>query len=262
MANTSWQKFPQNFDWLLLLNWKMEKTHNEAVAWLGEYSTPLDALAKKSSVKLVLFPSFESIQAARLLVDSTDIAIGAQACSPHAKGAFTGQVSVFSLAGLGCTYCLVGHKEERLAVRQTERDRAKKMRLLIEAHITPVLCVGEPLSHRASAFSFVEQQIAPMIEVLSTLLPVTVVIAYEPWWAIGTKAAPAEHIAKVCQQLHDYLSAHLPRAPFNILYGGSLETSSISVLKQIPYLSGFLVGHAGLALKSIKEIIEALSKNC
>ena len=126
---------------LVVANWKMEKTYRESVAWVEAYKPLL--VSCDGRVELALCPSYTSLSTIGALLHDTGIKLGAQNCSEHERGPFTGDVSALSLKELGCTYCIVGHSERRLYHGETDMMIAQKAVILVRSGIIPIVCIGE-----------------------------------------------------------------------------------------------------------------------
>jgi triosephosphate isomerase len=186
------------------------------------------------------------------------IAWGAQDMSPHAAGAYTGDVSGRMIAEFGCRYVLVGHSERRQWHGETDTDVAAKAAAALAVGLTPVVCVGETLAERdAGAWqATVGRQFDAVAAVLKADMPLAV-LAYEPVWAIGTgrTATPAQ-----AQEVHSFLRARLRGAGaegVQVLYGGSVKASNAGTLFAMPDVDGGLVGGASLNAMEFLAIANA-----
>jgi triosephosphate isomerase len=184
--------------------------------------------------------------------DNLDLKYGAQDLSPHDKGAFTGDVSGSMLAKLGCSFVTVGHSERREYHHETDEIVASKVVAAFRNQITPILCVGEGLEIR-QAKTHVEHTVAQVVAALSGLDRKTaesLVIAYEPVWAIGTgEVATPDDAQEVCAAirvaLSELYSADVADS-VRILYGGSVKASNVASIMAQPDVDGALVGGASL----------------
>jgi triosephosphate isomerase (TIM) len=254
---------------LIIANWKMEKSYNEAVAWTEAAVPELVNVLNHRPVQLVLCPSFDALAAIGKLLGSATpqdiLALGAQDCSAHERGAYTGQVAARSLKEVGCTYGIVGHSERRKYQGETSALVAQKAAALLQHGITPIICVGEPGQEHADGktLEVLQQQLAPVVEALtaSTYLPsqMMISIAYEPVWIIGTsKYIDTPELRAVCQWLTAYLKHCLP-LPCRLLYGGNINKQTVSSYRAIAELSGYLIGRASLVKDELIELIKELT---
>lgn len=190
-----------------------------------------------------------------------DIRWGAQDCSAHELGAYTGEVSAPMLAEFGCRYVIVGHSERRALHAESDLLVAQKAQAALAKGITPIVCVGETLVQRegGQTEAVVKRQLAAVIHQLAHCAG-EIVVAYEPVWAIGTgMVAGPEQAQEVHHALRQRLSqkdaklAHVT----HILYGGSVKPDNASGLLSCPDVDGALVGGASLDASSFAKIVEA-----
>ncbi len=188
------------------------------------------------------------------------IAWGAQDCSSHASGAFTGEVSAAMLAEFGCRYVIVGHSERRALHGESDRLVAEKAARALASGLTPIVCVGETLAEREAGHTdaVVARQLGAVIELLGDAM-VQAVVAYEPVWAIGTgkTASPDE-----AQAVHAALRAQLAAASaaaasISILYGGSVKADNAASLFAQADIDGGLIGGAALNAEQFAAICKA-----
>jgi len=188
------------------------------------------------------------------------IAYGAQDCSPHAAGPFTGEVSAEMLADLGCRYAIVGHSERRTHHRESDVLVADKAKAALAHGVTPIVCVGETLAEREAGQTevVVKRQLAAVIHGLTHCVG-EIVLAYEPLWAIGTgrTATPAQ-----AQSVHALLRKQLAAAShkadaIRILYGGSVKPENAAQLFAQPDIDGGLIGGAALNATDFSAICRA-----
>jgi triosephosphate isomerase (TIM) len=229
---------------LVVGNWKMNGSRAANAALLDA----LGAAAPFPSEAVVCPPTPYLGQIAAALKGNA-IAWGAQDCSAHDAGAFTGEVSAAMLVEFGCRYVIVGHSERRAMHGETDRVVADKAQRALGAGLTPIVCVGETLAEREAGQTeaVVGRQLGAVIEQLGADVAKTIV-AYEPVWAIGTgrTAAPAQ-----AQAVHAYLRASLartsaPAASLPILYGGSVKADNAATLFGEADIDGGLIGGASL----------------
>lgn len=237
---------------LMAGNWKMNINHLEAIALVQKLAFALND-ADYDSVDVAVIPPFTDLRSVQTLIDGDGyrIAYGAQDISVHDSGAFTGEISGAMLAKLGCTYVLVGHSERREYHDEGDDIAAAKVRAARRHGLTPILCVGEGLDVRQDGrhVEHVLAQVAAGVDDLAGEAISTMVIAYEPVWAIGTGevATPAD-AQEVCGAIRGLLRERGEGVAeaVRILYGGSVKVSNVAAIMAEPDVDGCLVGGASL----------------
>ncbi len=175
--------------------------------------------------------------------------VGAQDCSPHIKGAYTGEVSPAQLASMGIKYCIVGHSERR-AMGETDDLINAKVKSLLDYKITPILCVGFGTTVQEDELEVADVVGEQIVNGLDEVDPSKVVVAYEPIWAIGTKnAATPDH----AEQIALYITTK--HGVKRVLYGGSVNSTNAASFLQQPHIAGLLVGGASLLADDFNKII-------
>ncbi len=238
---------------LMAGNWKMNCSHLEAIALVQKLAftlTPKDFAA----VEVVVLPPFTDLRSVQTLVDGDKLRLGygAQDLSPHAKGAYTGDVSGPMLARLGCSYVLAGHSERRQYHHEDDALVNAKVRAALAVSITPILCVGESLEVRRAGdhVAFTLGQLDGSLAKVPAEAVTSMVIAYEPVWAIGTgEVASAQDAQEMCAAIRQRISAvhgGAAAASARILYGGSVKDDNIAPIMAQPDVDGALVGGASL----------------
>jgi triosephosphate isomerase len=240
---------------LMAGNWKMNLTHSEAVALVQKLAWVLaDKKHDYARAEVVVVPPFTDLRSVQTLVDGDRLSIryGAQDVSVHDSGAYTGEISATMLAKLGCSYVVVGHSERREYHGETDARVNEKALQVLGASMTPIVCVGEGLDVR-KADGHVEHCVAQVDRSLEGLTPQQIgslVVAYEPVWAIGTgEVATPENAQEVCSAIRERLrhSAGSEAADAcRILYGGSVKAANIAGIMAEPDIDGALVGGASL----------------
>jgi len=192
--------------------------------------------------------------------------IAAQNCSDKKSGAYTGEVSAEMLQSIGIQYCVVGHSERREYFLENNKVLAEKVNICLQHEITPIFCCGEPLRIREenNQDQFVQQQLEESLFHLSADQIRTIIIAYEPIWAIGTgKTASTEQAQEMQKHLRSVIAGKYGKEVADeipILYGGSVKANNAAELFARPDVDGGLVGGASLAGRDFIEIIKALKK--
>ena len=238
---------------LMAGNWKMNLNHLEAIAVVQKLAFALNE-TDLEACEVAVLPPFTDIRSVQTLIDADklDLRYGAQDLSAHDKGAFTGEISGAMLAKLGCSYVAVGHSERREYHSETDEVVNAKVQAAYRHGLTPILCVGEVLEIR-KAGTHIEHTIAQVDGALAGL-PAdkarSIVIAYEPVWAIGTgEVATPEDAQEVCSairtRLAELYSGDLADG-VRVLYGGSVKASNVAAIMAKPDVDGALVGGASL----------------
>jgi len=247
---------------LMAGNWKMNLNHLEAVALLQKLAFTLTE-AELRAVEVAILVPFTSLRGVQTLVDGDRLLIryGAQDLSPHADGAYTGDISAAMLAKLGCDYVLVGHSERRAHHGESDEVVNAKLLAALRAGIRPILCVGEGLETRESGEHtvFCRTQLDRGLVGVPAEQAEQLVIAYEPVWAIGTgKTATPEHAQEVCGALRARLAERFSpevAGAVRVLYGGSVSPGNVADLLAEPDVDGALVGGASLDADSFARIV-------
>jgi triosephosphate isomerase len=244
---------------LIAGNWKMHKTSSESVETAAEL---VKLVAGTTDVDIMIAPVFTALEPVSKVVRNSRVGLGAQNLHWEKEGAFTGEISAPMLVSSGCQYVIIGHSERRQFFGETDRTVNKRIRAAIDAQLIPVFCVGETESERdaGQTFSVLDKQVKKGLEgYLSDDLG-TLVIAYEPVWAIGTGKTATKDQA---QEAHRYIrsliesdiDANLAKA-VRILYGGSVKPDNVAQLMQMPDIDGALVGGASLDADSFSRIVK------
>jgi triosephosphate isomerase len=243
-------------------NWKMNQNHYEAMQLVQK----LAYLVSKSDfarTDVSLHPPFTDIRSVQTLIeaDNLEFLLGAQHCHFEEKGAFTGEVAPSFLAKLSVKYVIVGHSERREIFGEDDVLVKKKLLAIIKNSMTPILCVGETLAQR-EAGSTEDKVLSQVRSALSSCSPEQIgslVIAYEPIWAIGTgRTATADDAQTVCGAIRRevaVLAGAETGAKVRIQYGGSVKAANIGELMSQPDIDGALVGGASLDPDEFARII-------
>ncbi|MDP2644748.1 MAG: triose-phosphate isomerase [Desulfobacterales bacterium] len=243
---------------LIAGNWKMYKTVDEAVRTAEEI---VRHVCHVKDVDIMIAPPFVSLVPVAHIVEGTCVELGAQNLSGAAEGAYTGEISAGMLKSAGCKYVIIGHSERRQYFGETDGTVNQKINAAIQNHLVPVMCVGETEKEREAkkTFSILDKQVRNGLEGLFEDDLKTLVVAYEPVWAIGTgKTASVDQ----AQEVHAFLRKLLESifsAQFSesirILYGGSVKPENIQKLVAMPDVDGALVGGASLSAETFSQII-------
>lgn len=237
---------------LIAGNWKMNLNHIEAIAHVQKISFALND-ADFDAVDIAVLPPFVDLRSVQTLIDGDKLRLqyGGQDLSAHDSGAHTGDISAGMLQRLGCTYVVVGHSERRHNHGETDEIVSAKLQIALKHQLTPILCVGEGLDVREAGghVEFTLGQLHAAIQGIPLGQLATLVIAYEPVWAIGTgKTATSRDAQEVCAAIRVALAGidETVGREARILYGGSVKASNIAELMVQPDIDGALVGGASL----------------
>ena len=240
-------------------NWKMNKNPQEAKAFI-------EAVASK-------LPSSELVEAGiaapaldlAVVVEAakgSELKIAAQNCYFEDAGAFTGENSPKVLAEMGLPYVVIGHSERRDYFHETDEDINKKAHAIFRNGMTPIICCGESLEtyEAGKAVEFVGAQVSAALKDLSAEQVASLVIAYEPIWAIGTgKSASEEDAQKMCKAVRDVVAADFGQEvadKVRVQYGGSVKPENVAAYMACPDVDGALVGGASLEADSFLALLD------
>jgi triosephosphate isomerase len=243
-------------------NWKMHKTRAESKALAEAVVSGIKG--KDGLPTVVLCPPFTSLETVVAAVKGSPIAVGGQNMDPHDSGAYTGEISPTMLKDVGAGYVIIGHSERRQYFGETNATVNEKLKAALKNQLIPIVCVGETLDERESNLtdSVVSRQVAAGLNGIEAGDLKTLVIAYEPVWAIGTgKVCEADEANRVCKLIRTNIgnlykdqdfAARIP-----ILYGGSVKPSNIDEQLAQSDIDGSLVGGASLKAEEFLPLIES-----
>jgi len=241
----------------------MNKTIAEARTLVSEMSL---ALREVKGVEKVLCPPFMALFPVAALLQGTDIGLGAQDMHWETKGAFTGEVAAGMVAEF-CEYVIIGHSERRTFFGETDETVNKKTVTAGGSKLIPIVCVGETLSEYESGrtVEVITRQIREGLKNLDPLFAATIVVAYEPVWAIGTgRASTGENANTVIRDFIRKPLAELygeePAQAVRVLYGGSVTAVNADEFFNQPDIDGALVGGASLKVEEFLAIVQAAAK--
>ncbi len=243
---------------LIAGNWKMYKTSSEAVETARQL---VKLTASGADVDVMIAPPFTALAAVSEVVKDSNVFLGAQNLFWEKEGAFTGEISAAMLISTGCRHVIIGHSERRQYFGETDESVNKKMRSAIKNDLIPVFCVGETENERESnqTFTVLDKQLQNGLEGFSADDLETLVIAYEPVWAIGTgKTATSDQAQEAHQFLRSLVDKRLGNVlakSIRILYGGSVKPNNIAELMAMADIDGALVGGASLNAETFSQIV-------
>jgi triosephosphate isomerase (TIM) len=241
----------------------MNLNHIEAVGLVQKLAWTLqDKRHDPKRSEVVVLPPFTDLRTVQTLVegDRLDLQYGAQDVSPFDDGAYTGDVSATMLAKLGCRYVLVGHSERRQYYGEDDKLVNAKAKKAVERGLTPIVCVGEGIEVReeldqvAFTIAHVEEALGGLtLEQIGSL-----VVAYEPVWAIGTgRVATPDDAQEVCGAIREWVGQWYDEGiaqDLRILYGGSVKAANVQSIMAQPDVDGCLVGGASLVIEEFSAI--------
>jgi triosephosphate isomerase len=247
---------------LMAGNWKMNLNHLEAIALVQKLAFSLTD-KDYDAVDVAVLPPFTDIRSVQTMVDGDHLRLkyGAQDLSPFDSGAYTGDVSGVMLAKLGCTFVTVGHSERREHHDESDDVVNAKVLAAYRNGLTPILCVGEPLDVRREGghVGHATSQLSAAMQSVTAKQAASVVVAYEPIWAIGTgEVATPQDAQEVCAALRATLGAlYTPTlaAGVRVLYGGSVKPDNIDGIMREADVDGALVGGASLQPEDFVRIV-------
>ena len=241
-------------------NWKMHLGVRESVAMARGV---LRALRGKEDLpEIILCPPFTSLSEVYKVIARSRVMTGGQNCGPERSGAYTGEVSVAMLEDVKASTVLIGHSERRHVFGEDDALIAKKYAVALESRVNPVLCVGETNDVRevGTAFDYVRKQLTAALDGTSVPRRHTLMVAYEPVWAIGSGELPA--VGDIVE-MHGFIRDEIvkltgeKRTAVKVLYGGSVNEENAYNLLRETDIDGLLVGGASLKLASFSGIIDA-----
>jgi triosephosphate isomerase len=240
---------------LVVGNWKMHGSHKANAELLEGVLA-----ARPFGADVAVCVPFPFLSETAVTLAASDIRWGAQDCSAHEQGAYTGEVSAAMLREFGCRWVIVGHSERRAYHGESDQLVADKARAALSHGITPIVCVGETLAQREAGetAAVVKRQLSAVIHTLGHCVS-EMVVAYEPVWAIGTgRTATPEQAQEVHALLRAQLLAATSRAnEMRLLYGGSVKADNAASLFAQPDIDGGLIGGAALKAADFAAICRA-----
>lgn len=246
-----------NRDPLIVGNWKMHKSAQEACAFI----TSLKPKITRTDRRIFLAVPFTALMAAVECARGSSIAIGGQNMHDHLEGAFTGEISAPMLKSCGATFVILGHSERRQYFAESNAFIQRKLVRALQEGITPILCIGEQEHERKDGHTknVLTKQLEESFGDISAHQANQVVLAYEPVWAIGTGQTATPEIA---QEIHHFIRHWLSKhfglncsQTISILYGGSVKPDNIASLMQQTDIDGVLVGGASLDVNSFSQLV-------
>jgi triosephosphate isomerase (TIM) len=244
-------------------NWKMNLNRAQGVALA---KAVVEQAGKSPGVDVAICPPSVYLDAVGAAIAGSSVGLGAQNMFHEASGAFTGEISAAMLLDVGCKYVILGHSERRHVLKESDVEINKKVLAALAAGLTPIVCVGELLAQRESGQTgeIIEQQFSGSLAGLSEEQLETLVIAYEPVWAIGTgKVATPQQAEEVHLDLRKIIARRYNSQlaeQVRIQYGGSVNGKNAGELLAQPNIDGALVGGASLKSEEFASIVAAAAR--
>jgi triosephosphate isomerase (TIM) len=239
-------------------NWKMNKTVDEAVDLVRQLKASISGV---EGVEVIVAPPFTALYAVQKELKDSLIHLAAQNLFWEEKGAFTGEVSPSMIREVGCEFVIIGHSERRQLFGETDDSVNRRIKAALSQSLKPIFCIGETLKERedGKTFSVIERQIEGGLKSLGEKEVLTITIAYEPVWAIGTGKTATPQQA---QEVHRFIREKLVRLyskdfaeKIRIQYGGSVTPENIKGLMDQQDIDGALVGGASLKPETFSKIV-------
>lgn len=240
-------------------NWKMNKNPQEAQAFVEAVAGKLPSA---DLVEAAIAAPAVDLNALIWFSKDSSLKVAAQNCYFENEGAFTGETSPKVLAEMGTDYVVIGHSERRDYFHETDEDINKKAKAIFANGLLPIICCGESLEtyEAGKAVDFVGSQVSKALAGLSEEQVSSLVIAYEPIWAIGTgKSATQDDAQKMCKAVRDVVAADFGQAvadKVRIQYGGSVKPENVAEYMACPDVDGALVGGASLEADSFLALLD------
>ncbi len=237
---------------MLILNWKMNLSCDKELTLFNQI-LKLDT----GKLKLAVAPSFLTIREIGSLLrqndNYTNIFLAGQDCSQEMSGNFTGQISAQNLKNSGCSYCIVGHYESRAWQHLSDQQVLKKTHNCLKTDLIPIVCVGA----KVKGYSEMEKLVNTYLRAINPIQPKTLIFAYEPARAIGTKKT--ESISLI-ETMAEIIKTQAGRHPWKtkVVYGGSVNSKNIISLNKVKILDGFLIGNSGTDFQEVKKMVDLL----
>jgi triosephosphate isomerase len=218
--------------------------------------------ASDVSAEIIVCAPFPYLSQVEVLIEGSNLMLGAQNLNLNASGAFTGEVSAEMIKDFGANHVIVGHSERRSLYGETSEIVAEKTKAAIDSGLTPILCLGESLDQRESGKteSVVSEQLNKVIKMVGIEAFNNIIVAYEPVWAIGTgMTATPEQAQAVHKFIRDLLASSSQDIAHKtaILYGGSMNASNAVELISCADIDGGLIGGAALKAEDFLQICKA-----
>lgn len=236
------------FDKIIVANWKL----NGSLEFIASYFEILNSFKFNSSVCGIICPPSVYLQSCFNNMES--LFLGAQDCSNHDIGSYTGEVSASMIKESNCQFCIIGHSERRQKFNETNFDIKLKSETLINQGVTPIICVGETIAEKnnRSTKDFLSKQINESLP--NEYVSNSFIIAYEPIWAIGSGMTPTLDEINI---IHSFIKNEINVNECKVIYGGSVKFSNAKEIMNIVDVDGVLVGGASLDPQEFAKILKS-----
>ncbi len=252
---------------IIAANFKMNKTDEDIKKYFAVFLDRINGLKNKTSfndldAELIFAPPFTALRETHKIIEPylDFMKLSSQNIYFEKSGAYTGEISIDMIKSCGCTYAIIGHSERRNIFKESDELTGKKIEAIYnDGGITPILCIGENLEIRRQngQEKFVERQLAVGLNCIKGRNVSSLIVAYEPVWAIGTgipiKADDGEAMHKF---ISGYITSNFSIGEFRVIYGGSVTEANIKELMDNPHIDGVLVGGASLDPQSFYNIFK------
>ena len=239
-------------------NWKMFKTVHEAVVFVKEFRSMVKDM---DDVEIVVAPPFTALHAVAEAARNSPVGVAGQDLHWEREGAFTGEISAGMLKEAGAEYVIIGHSERRRLFGETDETVNRKLVAAMGAHLCPIVCIGETLEEREAGqtLAVLDRQIKAGLDGVTADQVASLVIAYEPVWAIGTgRNATPEQAGEAHAHIRGRLRAWFGAVAADgchVIYGGSVKPDNIHDLVRLADVDGALVGGASLDVRAFFDIV-------
>lgn len=246
---------------IVAANWKMNKTHQEALDFFNQLSQSKILKNITESTQVIIAIPYIYISELSNLLSNPNLFISAQNCHQETAGAFTGEISALQLKSLGTSHVIIGHSERRAYFGETDAIVLQKGKQVLSQEMTPIFCCGEPLNERESNtyIDYIKFQLENSVFQLTPDEFSKIIIAYEPIWAIGTgKTATSDQAQEAHLQIRKMIEQQFGidiAQNTSILYGGSCNAKNASELFSQQDVDGGLIGGASLVNEDFEQII-------
>lgn len=246
-------------------NWKMHKSIGEALSFVKDLIERFSGLPRPSRIEVFLSVPFTALHPVASYAATSPLVIGAQNMHDAAEGAYTGEISAAQLVDAGARFVLLGHSERRALFSEDDAFVGRKLQRALSTGLQPILCIGESLEEREAGRTeqVLAAQLTAALHSVDAVRASTIIVAYEPVWAIGTgrSATPrqADEAHAFCRDvLGGLLGSSAQQIP--ILYGGSVKADNALQILSQPNIDGVLVGGAALQVETFFQIIRSYSE--
>lgn len=240
-------------------NWKLHMNPEQTTEFVNAVK---DKLPDPSKVESLICAPAVDLDALRKAAEGSNLHIGAENCYFEDEGAYTGETSPKVLKEMGMDYVIIGHSERRGYFHETDEDINKKAKAIFANGLKPIICCGESLETREAnkQEDWVVAQIKAALDGLTAEQVSSLVIAYEPIWAIGTgKSATQDDAQKMCKAVRDVVAADFGQEvadKVRVQYGGSVKPNNVAEYMACPDVDGALVGGASLEAESFLALLD------